>query len=50
MQLGAFVTGLCSVDAAKGRVWTLTVDTKWSEMGIESLTLGRDTVIEWTPR
>jgi hypothetical protein len=49
-KLGAFVTGLCGVDAAKGRVWTFTVDTKWSEVGIESLTLERDTVIEWAPR
>ena len=49
-KLGAFVTGLCGVDAAKGKVWTLSVDTKWSEMGIERLTLERDTVIEWTPR
>ena len=49
-KLGAFVTGLCGVDAAKGKVWTLTVDTKWSKVGIERLTLERDTVIEWTPR
>jgi Domain of unknown function (DUF4430) len=49
-KLGAFVTGLCGVDAAKGKVWTLTVDTKWSKVGIERLTLEHDTVIEWTPR
>ena len=49
-KLGAFVTGLCGVDAAKGKVWTLTVDTKWSKVGIENLTLEHDTVIEWTPR
>ena len=49
-KLGAFVTGLCGVDAATGRVWTFSVDTKWSEVGIESLTLERDTVIEWAPR
>ena|SRR5260221_8290850 len=49
-KLGAFVTGLCGVDAAKGKVWTLTVDTQWSKVGIENLTLERDTVLEWTPR
>lgn len=49
-KLGAFVTGLCGVDAAKGKVWTLTVDAQWSKVGIENLTLERDTVIEWTPR
>jgi hypothetical protein len=49
-KLGAFVTGLCGVDAPGGMVWTFSVDTRWSEVGIGSLTLERDTVIEWTLR
>jgi hypothetical protein len=47
-DLGAFVTSLCGIDAPKGMVWTFTVDDKWSTVGIGSLTLERDTVIEWT--
>ena len=49
-KLGAFVTGLCGVDAPKGKVWTFSVDTKWSEVGIGNLTLERNAVIEWTLR
>jgi flavin-dependent dehydrogenase len=49
-DLGAFVTSLCGIDAPKGMVWTFTVDDKWSTVGIGSLTLERDTVIEWTTR
>ena len=49
-KLGAFVTGLCGVDAPKGKVWTFSVDTRWSEVGIGNLTLERDAVIEWTLR
>jgi hypothetical protein len=49
-DLGAFVTGLCGIDAPEGMVWTFTVDDKWSTVGIGNLTLERDTVIEWTTR
>ncbi len=47
-DLGAFVTSLCGVEAPEGMVWTFTVDDKWSAVGIGSLTLERDAVIEWT--
>lgn len=49
-DLGAFVTGLCGVDAPPGMVWTFLVDTKWSKVGIERVTLEQDTVIEWKTR
>ncbi len=46
-ELGAFVTSLCGIDAPEGKVWTFTVDGKWSSVGIGKVTLERDTVIEW---
>jgi uncharacterized protein DUF4430 len=46
-ELGAFVTSLCGIDAPEGKVWTFTVDDKWSNLGIGKVTLERDTVIEW---
>ena len=46
-KLGVFITGLCGVDAPHGKVWTFSVDGKWSDVGIGGLTLDRDTVIEW---
>ena len=49
-ELGAFVTSLCGVDAPEGKVWTFTVDDKWSSLGIGKVTLERDTVIEWAMR
>ena len=49
-ELGAFVTSLCGVDAPERMVWTFNVDSKWSEVGIESVTLEQDTLIEWTTR
>ena len=49
-ELGAFVTSLCGIDAPKGKVWTFTVDDKWSSQGIGKVTLERDTVIEWAMR
>ena len=49
-DLGVFVTGLCGIDAPEGTVWTFTVDSKWSIVGIGSLKLERDVVIEWATR
>ena len=49
-ELGAFVTSLCGIDAPEGKVWTFTVDDKWSSLGIGKVTLERDTVIEWAMR
>ena len=49
-ELGAFVTSLCGIDAPEGKVWTFTVDDKWSNQGIGKVTLERDTVIEWAMR
>ena len=49
-ELGAFVTSLCGIDAPEGKVWTFTVDDKWSSLGIAKVTLERDTVIEWALR
>ena len=49
-ELGAFVTGLCGVDAPEGMVWTFTVNKKWSKVGIEGLKLEQDTLIEWNTR
>ena len=49
-ELGAFVTSLCGIDAPEGKVWTFTVDGKWSNLGIGKVTLERDTVIEWAMR
>jgi hypothetical protein len=49
-KLGVFITGLCGVDAPHGKVWTFSVDGKWSAVGIGGLTLDRDTVIEWVLR
>ena len=49
-ELGAFVTSLCGIDAPEGKVWTFTVDDKWSSVGIGKVTLERDTVIEWAMR
>ncbi len=49
-DLGAFVTGLCGIDAPEGMVWTFEVDRKWSTVGIGSLVLDRDTLIEWATR
>ena len=49
-ELGAFVTGLCGIEAPEGKVWTFTVDDKWSNLGIGKVTLKRDTVIEWAMR
>ena len=46
-ELGAFVTSLCGIDAPEGKVWTFTVDDKWSHLGIGKVKLERDTVIEW---
>ena len=48
--LGAFITSLCGVDAPAGKVWTYSVDGKWSNVGIGSLKLERDIAIEWTLR
>lgn len=48
--LGVFVTGLCGIDAPEGMVWTFTVDSNWSNVGIGNLALERDVVIEWTTR
>jgi GNAT superfamily N-acetyltransferase len=48
--LGAFVTSLCGIEAPEGKVWTFTVDDKWSKQGIGKVTLERDTVIEWAMR
>jgi hypothetical protein len=49
-ELGAFVTSLCGVEPPEGKVWTFTVDEKWSNLGIGKVTLERDTVIEWAMR
>ena len=49
-ELGAFITSLCGIDAPEGKVWTFTVDDKWSSLGIGKVTLERDTVIEWAMR
>jgi hypothetical protein len=49
-ELGAFVTSLCGIEAPEGKVWTFTVDDKWSKQGIGKVTLERDTVIEWAMR
>ncbi len=49
-EVGAFVTSLCGIDAPEGKVWTFTVDDKWSNLGIGKVTLERDTVIEWAMR
>ncbi len=49
-ELGAFVTSLCGIAAPEGKVWTFTVDDKWSNQGIGKVTLERDTVIEWAMR
>ena len=49
-ELGAFITSLCGIDAPEGKVWTFTVDDKWSNLGIGKVTLERDTVIEWAMR
>jgi hypothetical protein len=49
-NLGAFVTSLCGIHPPKGFVWTFAVDNEWSTVGIGSLTLERDTVIEWKTR
>jgi uncharacterized protein DUF4430 len=46
-DLGVFVTSICGIDAPQGMVWTFTIDSKWSTVGIGSLTLERDVVIEW---
>ena len=49
-EVGAFVTGLCGVDAPEGMVWTFTIDSEWSKVGIGNLTLEKDTLIEWETR
>lgn len=49
-KLGAFITSLCGVDAPARKVWTYSVDGKWSNVGIGNLKLERDTAIEWTLR
>jgi hypothetical protein len=49
-DVGSFVTGLCGVDAPEGMVWTFTIDSEWSKIGIGNVTLERDTVIEWETR
>jgi hypothetical protein len=49
-EVGSFVTGLCGVDAPEGMVWTFTIDSEWSKIGIGNVTLERDTVIEWETR
>jgi hypothetical protein len=49
-EVGAFVTSLCGIDAPEGKVWTFTVDDKWSNLGIGKVMLERDTVIEWAMR
>jgi hypothetical protein len=49
-DVGAFVTGLCGVDAPEGMVWTFELDGKWSTVGIGNLMLEQDTVIEWATR
>ena len=49
-DVGTFVTSLCGVDAPKGMVWTFTIDSEWSKIGIGNVTLERDTVIEWETR
>jgi Domain of unknown function (DUF4430) len=46
-QLGPFVTGLCGVDAPSGMFWALYVDGKMSQVGIGSIVLQQDVVIEW---
>ena len=49
-DVGSFVTGLCGVDAPEGMVWTFTIDSEWSKIGIGNVTLEKDTVIEWETR
>jgi hypothetical protein len=46
-KLGPFVTGLCGVDAPDGVYWALYADEKFSDVGIGSITLDKDTCVEW---
>jgi hypothetical protein len=45
--IGQFVTGLCGVDARRGRFWALYVNGKFANQGISSIKLVADTEIEW---
>ncbi len=47
-EFGAFVTGLCGIDAPQGKSWALYKDGVFSQVGISSITLDNDTEIKWT--